>query len=79
MTTRVKEALAAAFEGLGGVPALIKWAKAEPGEFYKLWTKLLPMEVTGSLDVSGNLADQLERLAVQIRSEDDDGRRPTIN
>lgn len=48
----VKAAFQAAFEGLGGVPALIEWAedKNNRGEFYKLYSKLLPkdVEVTGA-------------------------------
>ena len=45
-TTSVKAALEAAFLGLGGVPALIAWAEREPAEFYRLWGKLLPRNVT---------------------------------
>ena len=45
-TTSVKAALEAAFQGLGGVPALIAWGQQEPGEFYRLWGKLLPRNVT---------------------------------
>lgn len=45
-TVSVKAALEAAFQGLGGVPALIAWAEREPGEFYRLWGKLLPRNVT---------------------------------
>ena len=41
-TKAVKDALQEAFDGLGGVDALIVWAKTEQTEFYKLWTKLLP-------------------------------------
>ena len=45
-----KEAIQQAFEGLGGVPSLIAWA-TDPknrGEFYtKIWTRILPHEVTG--------------------------------
>jgi hypothetical protein len=44
-TTAVKEALQAAFEGIGGVPRLIAWAQEEPTEFYKLWSKILPQEI----------------------------------
>jgi hypothetical protein len=44
-TKAVKEALQEAFEGLGGVPSLIAWAKEEPTEFYKLWSKIMPTEV----------------------------------
>jgi hypothetical protein len=48
-TALVKEALELAFDGIGGVPALIAWAKREPTEFYKLFSKLLPQQhnVTG--------------------------------
>lgn len=48
-TKAVKEALQEAFDGLGGVPSLIEWAKSEPTEFYKLWTKLIPTEVKAEL------------------------------
>jgi hypothetical protein len=46
-TAAVKEALTEAFDGLGGIPALIKWGRANATEFYKLWSRLLPQEVTG--------------------------------
>ena len=46
VTVSVKAALEAAFQGLGGVPALIAWGQQEPGEFYRLWGKLLPRNVT---------------------------------
>jgi len=45
-TVSVKAALEAAFLGLGGVPALIAWGEKEPAEFYRLWGKLLPRNVT---------------------------------
>jgi hypothetical protein len=45
-TVSVKAALEAAFTGLGGVPALIAWGEREPAEFYRLWGKLLPRNVT---------------------------------
>ena len=45
-TMSVKTALLEAFDGLGGVPALISWAEREPAEFYRLWSKLLPRNVT---------------------------------
>jgi hypothetical protein len=44
-TTAVKAALVEAFDGLGGTAALIEWGKLNPGEFYKLWAKLLPTEI----------------------------------
>jgi len=46
-TASVKAALIAAFEQKGGVPTLLKWAKANETEFYKLWGRLIPVEVSG--------------------------------
>ena len=46
-TQSVKAALTAAFEGLGGVPALIEWGQKDPSVFYALWGKLLPKEISG--------------------------------
>lgn len=43
-TTACKEALTAAFDGIGGVDALQRWAKENPGEFYKLWGRMLPID-----------------------------------
>ena len=48
-TQGVKEALCAAFEGMGGVPALLDWGRLEPAEFYKLWAKMLPQEVKSEI------------------------------
>jgi hypothetical protein len=47
MTAVAKDAVSLAFEGLGGVPALIAWAKDNRTEFYRLWIRLLPLQVTG--------------------------------
>lgn len=44
-TATVKAALQDAFNHLGGVSSLVKWAKEEPTEFYKLWAKLLPEQL----------------------------------
>jgi hypothetical protein len=46
-TSEVKEILREAFEGVGGVQALIAWGKREENrtEFYKLWVKIIPAEV----------------------------------
>lgn len=47
-TASVKAALVEAFDKRGGVPALVKWASANETEFYKLWGRLVPHEVTGA-------------------------------
>tara|TARA_R110000751_G_scaffold75952_6_gene152783 strand:- start:99 stop:404 length:306 start_codon:yes stop_codon:yes gene_type:complete len=56
----VKEALQLAFEGIGGVPALIEFAERRPEEFYKLWVKQLPQEVRASVAFSPELVAQIQ-------------------
>lgn len=49
-TVAAKEAIQAAFDGLGGVDALIEWATQEKnrGLFYSsIYPRILPHEVTG--------------------------------
>ena len=41
----VKENFHEAFSKIGGLEALCEWAKLNPGEFYKLYAKLLPKEL----------------------------------
>jgi hypothetical protein len=48
-TVAVKEALVAAFDGMGGVKKLQSWATDNPTEFYKLWAKLLPQDVNANI------------------------------
>ena len=43
-TTAFNAALWKAFQALGGVPALAKWGREHPTEFYKLWAELLPQD-----------------------------------
>lgn len=47
-TRNERNKVAAAFVRLGGVPALVEWARHNPTEFYtRIWAKLVPMELTG--------------------------------
>ena len=48
VTASAKEAFALAFKGMGGVGALTRWAKRNPDLFYKLYARLIPVEVSGS-------------------------------
>lgn len=43
-----KEAIALAFEGIGGIAALVEWATAHREAFYKLYSKLIPVELNGT-------------------------------
>ena len=49
-TASVKAAIETAFKNLGGVDALTRWGEENPGEFYKLWAKLLPKEVHADVE-----------------------------
>ena len=53
-TTAAKDAIALAFEGLGGTQRLIDWAKEEPENERAFWTsiypKLLPLQLTGDVN-----------------------------
>lgn len=44
----VKENLIAVFTRLGGTAAMAEWAGENKTEFYKLYSKLLPLQVTGA-------------------------------
>ena len=46
-TATVRSILTQAFEGTGGLIAFIEWGKENRGEFYKLWAKMLPTQITG--------------------------------
>lgn len=62
-TAAVKETLMAAFEGVGGLKALIEWGKANPTPFYQTWAKLLPQEIKGELEVTNVDITPEERFA----------------
>ena len=70
-TATIREAIDLAFDGLGGVPALIEWASKNPTEFYKLWIKGLPnrTELTGRdggpMQVQTQLSDGDRDVAIE--------------
>lgn len=45
-----KTQLEKAFHALGGVAALTKWGKNNPTEFYKLWSKIIPLSVNAKME-----------------------------
>ena len=59
-TTQVKDALQAAFDGIGGVEKLIVFGKENPEGFYKLWVKMLPQEVRTSVAFTPELVEQIQ-------------------
>lgn len=56
-TVAVKAALVEAFTELGGVPALVKWARTDLAEFYRIWSRLLPQEAKVTVDGKVTLED----------------------
>lgn len=51
LTQAAKDAIATAFEDLGGTDALVEWAKLHPDNrkvFYsQIWPKIVPLQVSG--------------------------------
>jgi hypothetical protein len=47
-TREVKDVIAQCFTDIGGAAAFAAWAKAHPTEFYKLYSKLLPIQLQGA-------------------------------
>src|SRR6266496_2386030 len=68
-TAATREALQKAFDDLGGVPALVKWGKANPDEFYRLWGRLIPGEIRLA-DPDGN---RLAGFSINVRPPDAEG------
>jgi len=67
-TTEVKDALQMAFDGLGGVTALMAWAREEPGMFYSLWVKILPKEIKSQI-TGGDSSIKIEITDLRQASE----------
>lgn len=49
MTTTAKEAFQAAFDHIGGMHGLATWAKGNPGDFYKLYARLIPVDLEAKI------------------------------
>lgn len=47
-TRNVREQFQHAFELIGGIPRLAHWAHSHPTQFYALYSKLIPAQVTGA-------------------------------
>lgn len=45
VTASVKQALEEAFDRMGGIEVLTAWAEENPGEFFKIWSRILPKEL----------------------------------
>lgn len=66
---QAREQLTQAFEDMGGVPALVKWGKKFPTEFYRLWARLIPKDAPAaetSLPLETLLAKLSQRADMSI-------------
>ena len=45
ITTAFKDAIRVAFDDIGGRRAFADWARANPGDFYRIAARLIPAEV----------------------------------
>lgn len=50
MTSSAKEAFQAAFDQIGGMHGLAVWAAANPTEFYKLYARLIPVDLQAKIE-----------------------------
>lgn len=60
---QARENLVAAFDLIGGVPALVKWGKLNLTEFYRIWARLIPKEAAE--EQNNSLETLLAMLAVR--------------
>jgi hypothetical protein len=55
--TTLKSAFIEAFEEIGGVDNLIKWARCNQTEFYKMLERLMPREIHVDVNVGVSLVE----------------------
>lgn len=61
LTRQAKDNLAEGFERLGGVAGLVRWGRNNRTEFYRIWARLIPKDV--SIGPSEGLEDLLTKLS----------------
>lgn len=90
---RVKDNIETVFNRLGAVDGMVKWALANSTEFYKIYAKLLPTDLTishekGSIeeyvesmnaDEFAAFADGVKRIAISAGSGKEAEARASIN
>lgn len=71
VTANAKEAIEKAFEGLGGVDALMAWAKGNQDSFYgTVWPKILPLQVKHSGDRENPVVSEIIIRGVRADADD---------
>lgn len=60
-TASQRHAIHEAFEQLGGVPSLVKYAESDPKGFYAIWGRTVPTKVEGGGE-NGALVIEIHRV-----------------
>ena len=63
LTSSAKKAFQRAFELIGGDEALAAWAKKNRTEFYKLYARLIPVE----MEHSGSIEERVRNMTAEDR------------
>ncbi len=71
LTAAAKDAFSFAFSEIGGAESLADWARANRTEFYKLYARMIPQELTGPGD-GPVVVKVVDMTGVKQRSEIDD-------
>lgn len=63
-----KDNIAAVFNRLGGTSAMAKWAEENPNQFYQIYAKLIPVQISG--DQNAPLIHRIEREIIDPNTKD---------
>lgn len=64
LVAKARDNLTSAFDLMGGVPALVRWGRRNPTEFYRIWARLIPKE---AVEPTGTMP--LEELLAQLATK----------
>ena len=64
-----KENIADVFDHIGGILTMVDWAKENQTEFYKMYAKLIPVQMTGADD--GDIKISIVKTVVEARDARD--------
>jgi len=79
LTSSCKESLAVVYEMLGGHVSFFEWAEDNKTEFYRLYTKLIPVEPKIEINVNNNYTDVLEAARKRVSTTIDSTCEPVIS
>jgi hypothetical protein len=60
--TTLKSAFIEAFEEIGGVDNLVKWARSNQTEFYSMLVRLMPREIYADVNAGTSLVEYLREI-----------------